>query len=452
MDTISQNLIFYIPKSRNTPANYKNYPGLVPVSVSSEAITSARKKTAKGFCASMTGEPVDQIEEVVIPNDGFKFSLIEKLEDESCYNTVGYCPSGNIGTSSPVIGIYISNPSLDKVMGAGKRAHLMISVRNFFEILRENVGYISNREIHGTFCLDPEPTYQSSYSCPRFIFEDPTDQDLETAKSRGKLILTGKGTSNWIPGHKYYIKSNGTTVIALGTVDNVLVGSNWVTNSKFDFGVTSNLFKKSYEFRRVRFLKSAKVYLRLDRDTTLNMVDEWQGKSVTSFLMEVIDNMSKTSYSYDYPLVFREIAPGSNITGIDQGEFMTFDDSQGTLSDQVKLKVAQKLCGRKITSTTNTMLVSLWPEGIKNNTEWMDSLDDMFEWAVKQDIANLKSAGLVNITAKSLIGTQTIPGSTYWNRTVECEAYRWFQGNIFYDLSQQELEDKLNKFIADNNG
>ena len=152
-DIIAQNLIFNIPKKRVTPEGWKEWPGVIPATVIPDSVTTSRKNTAKSKAANMNGVGVDEIEQIVIPNEDFTITLREWVSGYS--KNFSYC--GTYGCSYPTIAVNIDSPELQKVMG-DKKIALSMLVRDFFEILTsDECGYISERKLHGTFCVVRQP-------------------------------------------------------------------------------------------------------------------------------------------------------------------------------------------------------------------------------------------------------------------------------------------------------
>ena len=453
MEIISKNVIFYIPKKRKTPEKFKSLPGLVPVTVSSDTATSGRKRTAKGWAESMNGgSDAGEMEEVVIPNRDFTLSLLE-VDTNTRFSIVSYSYCGGPGSSNPTIGVTISSPDLSREMGPGKMAFCLMSVRNFFDIMGgQGTGYITDRKIHGTFCITFEPSYLTSYTCPGFVFEDPTDKTLSDAKAAGAVITSGKGTSKWIPGHKYYVKSSGTIVLALGEIEGVLGESSYHTYSQYDYSLVTNIYgAPSYEFDRMRPLKKAKAYLKLTTAST-KFLESHLGVDLIDFWKDLLKMLSgNNGHRWDYPLIFR-VPEGAPVTGIDQGEALTFDSSFGSVSDQLKNSVASHTFpsgGPASLTALDKMYFAVWPEGLTKDKIWKDPFEVQIKNAVGRELSELKNNGFTGITWKNLIGSQTAPSSSshYYRRTVYCNAYRWFQDSPFYSLDQAGLEKKLTELI-----
>lgn len=444
-DIIAQNLIFNIPKKRVTPEGWKEWPGVVPATVIPDSVTTSRKNTARSKAANMNGVGVDEIEQIVIPNENFTITLREWVSGYS--KNFSYC--GTYGCSYPTIAVNIDSPELQKVMG-DKKIALSMLVRDFFEILTsDECGYISERKLHGTFCVG-ETTGSYSYAVPQFVLEDPLDKELRKAKSRGKIITTGKGTSKWIPGHKYYVKSKGIEVLALGTFDGVIGAG--VYSSAHDHFLERDIFgNNDYEFDRNECLGNVKVYLKLDRKDISDAVNAKQGTDLPTFFLDIVKTVLSSRYWYD-PLIFRKDYATNYLTGIDQGEFLDFDSSLGTVSEQVKRLVESQLNGVTSLSTDyQKAIISLWPEGIAKNKHWFGLLGKRVEDSVVREITRLKNNSFTNITAKNLIGRQTVTNNSNcrysWNSYVDCDAYRWYQSKYLFGMSQADVEKKLEEII-----
>lgn len=150
---------------------------------------------------------IDNYDRIVLENTGFKLRLVLDVSDRIC---------GASGRSPETILVEIIHPELEKYYPV----YTSVDVNSILRAICRS-GEVEDSIVSGTFSF----LHEMSYYNTNIVLEDFSDKSLLDKKEKSKLIATTKGTSKWIPGHRYLLKSGKSFIYLGNTIQDKLYSS-----------------------------------------------------------------------------------------------------------------------------------------------------------------------------------------------------------------------------------
>lgn len=242
--------------------------------------------------------------------------------------------------------VEITHPDLDPNLA---KYYLILDNTELISLLGSNYTTNINGVFSNTFCFGYSLVYKELKMIPCSEMSNTTNYFKEI----GRVIMNCKLTTDWIPGHIYYIPKIKRPILYLGII------SEYVGNSYCPYSMDGSMFinmlsDTSIILRGTNYLAIDCFYTDkfgpIESEDEINYINKdkiitnssYKGSFIDFFLYKKFYNYLKSNENYSDFIMFRN----KNFNAIDLGEFLSFGPhkSQQTNLDPIDSIISNSIC------------------------------------------------------------------------------------------------------------